>query len=64
VLGVTETDITRPLLELVIERRLQRLDGVRLRIDVGGPHLLRGLPGALLRAIREAGARPRGGRVR
>ncbi len=55
VLGVTETDITRPLLELLVERRLKRLDGVRLQIAVdAGPETLKNLPGALLRAIREA----------
>jgi hypothetical protein len=54
VLGSKETDITRPLRELLIEIQLKRLDGVRLRLAVdAGPDMLKNLPGALLRAIRE-----------
>lgn len=54
VLGMKEADITRPLLELLIELRLKRLDGVPLQIEVDtGPEMLKNLPGALLQAIRE-----------
>ena len=55
VLGAKEMDITHPLRELLIERQLSRLDGVHLRLEVdAGPEMLGDLPGALLRAIREA----------
>ena len=54
VLGVKEADITRPLLELLIELRLKRLDAVPLQIEVDtGPEMLKNLPVALLQAIRE-----------
>ena len=57
VLGRDELAITRPVRELFIERRLQRLDGVpvpfNLRIQ---ENLLQELPGALLKAILKASA--------
>ncbi len=55
VLGVKEMDITHPLRELLVERQLKRLDGVPLQLAVDtGPDMLKDLPGALLRAIRQA----------
>lgn len=46
---------TASICELLIERRLKRLDGVRLQLAVdAGPEMLKDLPGALLRAMREA----------
>jgi hypothetical protein len=55
VLGVKEADITRPLLELLIELRLKRLDGVHLLLDIRAEHdLVQKLPRALLAAIRDA----------
>ena len=54
VLGESEIDITHPLRELFVERRLRRLDGVHLRLAVDtGPDLMKDLPGALLRAVRD-----------
>lgn len=55
VLGTAEQQITHPLRELLVERRLKKLDGVPLRLEVGpGPDLWRQVPGALRRALRDA----------
>lgn len=55
VLGSREEDVTHPLRELIVGRRLRKLDGVHLQLELGpGPDLLQQLPGALLRAVREA----------
>lgn len=55
VLGVAEQNITHPLRELLVERRLKRLDGIPLRLELGpGPDLLQQVPNALRRALRDA----------
>jgi hypothetical protein len=56
VLGSQEQEIAHPVRELILERRLQRLDGVPLKLDYHvRNNLLRELPGALLSAAMRAG---------
>lgn len=55
VLGRRETEIDHPLRELLLERRLRRLDGVALKLDYRvRKNLLPELPGALLSAALHA----------
>ncbi len=55
VLGSREIEVEHPLRELLLERRLRRLDGVGLEIDYRvRKNLVRELPGALLSAALHA----------
>lgn len=55
VLGSREIEVDHPLRELLLERRLRRLDGVALKLDYRvRKNLLRELPGALLSAALHA----------
>lgn len=55
VLGKRELEVDHPLRELMLERRMRRLDGVALKLDYRvRKNLLRELPGALLSAALHA----------
>ena len=55
VLGKREIEVDHPLRELLLERRMRRLDGVALKLDYRvRKNLLRELPGALLSAALHA----------
>ncbi|MEZ4454628.1 MAG: DUF748 domain-containing protein [Nannocystaceae bacterium] len=54
VLGSHEDDVDHPLRELLLERRLGKLDGATLELDVESDDLLQALPGALLSAVLRA----------
>lgn len=55
VLGADETRIQRPVRELLLERRLRKLDGTTLTLDYGvRTSVLRELPPALMSAVRRA----------